>query len=172
MRSPGGDSSEFSEKRRAKINHRDHRGKQRARRHRNKTRESVEGGAEFEDAGADGFDGNGEGEGGGFVEKKDDAVEFAFADAAGKGETDGMEEVAAADFEFLFQFGDDFLETVRGEGGRIEKEQGEMADDVPGSITREGGVGVGGLEDPRGVEFEDEAEEIGEAFARLGVMAK
>ena len=44
----------------------------------------IEGGAEFEDASADGFDGDGEGEGGGFVEEKDDTVEFAFADASPK----------------------------------------------------------------------------------------
>lgn len=62
----------------------------------------VEGRAEFEDAGADGFDGDGEGEAGGFVEEKDYAVEFSIADAAGEGEANGVEEITAADVKFFF----------------------------------------------------------------------
>ena len=81
----------------------------------------VEGGAEFEDTGADGFDGDGKGEGGGFVDEEDDAVEFAFAGASGKGEAEGMEEITAADFEGGFELGDDFLEAVGGEGSGVKK---------------------------------------------------
>ena len=61
------------------------------------------GGAEFQDASAIGLDRNCEGKSCGFVKKKDDAVEFALAGAAGKRETNGMEEVAAADLELFFQ---------------------------------------------------------------------
>ena len=33
-----------------------------------------------------------------------------------------MEEIAAADFQFFFQFGDDFFEALGGERGGIEEE--------------------------------------------------
>src|SRR5882672_10537547 len=63
---------------------------------------SVKGGAKFWDASADGFCGEGEVESGGFVEEEDYAVEFAIADAAGEGEADGMEEIAAAEAAGFF----------------------------------------------------------------------
>jgi len=96
---------------------------------------SIQRGAEFEDAGTDGFYRYGEGEGGGPVEEEDHAVEFAFADAAGECEADGMEEVAAAQAAGFFQMSGDFLEALRGERGGIEEQQGEMADDVAGGIA-------------------------------------
>ena len=98
-------------------------------------RRLVQGRTKFEDTGADGFDGDGEGEGGGCVEEEDYAVEFAFADAAGKSEADGMEEIAAAEAAGFFQVSGDFLEAFRGERSGIEEQQGEMADDVAGGIA-------------------------------------
>ena len=103
----------------------------------------IQGGAEFEDAGADGFYGDGEGEGGGFVEEEDYAVEFAFADAAGERETNGIEEIAAADAAGFLQVCGDFLEALGGERSGFEEQQGEMADDVAGGVTRDGGLGPG-----------------------------
>ena len=76
----------------------------------------IEGGAEFEDAGADGFDRNGERQGGGFVDEKDDAVEFAFAGTARQGEAQGMEKITTAEFEFFLELRDHFLETIGGKG--------------------------------------------------------
>ena len=118
----------------------------------------VEGGAEVEDASADGFDGDGEGECGGFIDEKDDAVKFAFAGTAGEGKADGMKEVAAAEFEFFFELGDHFFKAVGGEGDRIEKEEREKTDDVTSGVSGENGVSFGGSEDLRGVEGEDQAE--------------
>ena len=94
----------------------------------------VEGGAEFKDAGADGFYGGGEGEGGGFVEQEDYAVEFAIADAAGERETNGIEEIAAADATSFLQVRGDFLEALGGEWSGFEEEQGEMTYDVTGGM--------------------------------------
>ncbi len=112
----------------------------------------IQRGAEFENAGADRFYGNREREGGGFVEEEDYAVEFAFADAAGEGEANGIEEIAAADAAGFLQVCGDFLEALGGEGGGLEQEQGEMADDVAGGVTRDGGLGVGGLQDSGGAQ--------------------
>src|SRR5258705_628743 len=84
----------------------------------------VEGGAEFEDAGADGFYGDGEGEGGGFVEEEDYAVEFAFADAACEGEADGMEGVAAGAAAGFFWIGDDLFEAFGVERRGIKEVEG------------------------------------------------
>jgi hypothetical protein len=132
----------------------------------------VEGGAEFEDAGAGGFDRDGEGESGGFVEEEGDAVEFTFTDAASESETDGMEKIAAAEAAGVFQVGDDFLEAFGGEGDGIEEEQREMADYVAGGVAAEGGVGVGGLQDFGGVVVENEAEQIGEGRRGIGEVAQ
>jgi len=110
--------------------------------------------------------------GGGFVEEEGDAVEFAFAGAAGEGETNGMEEIAATEATGFLQMGDDFLEAFGGEGSGLEKEQSEMADDVTGRVARKSGVGVGGLQDLRGVVFEDEAEKMGEAGGIFGEVAE
>jgi hypothetical protein len=83
---------------------------------------SIQGGAEFQDAGAGGFYGSGEREGGGFVEEKDDAIEFAFAGAASQGEANGMEEVAAANVDIDFQLSDELLELLGRERRRVEKQ--------------------------------------------------
>ena len=94
----------------------------------------VEGGAEFEDAGADRFYGGGESQERSFVEEEDYAVEFAFADAAGERETNGMEEVAAADATSFLQVCGDFLEAFGGERSGFEEEQGEMTYDITGGM--------------------------------------
>jgi hypothetical protein len=132
----------------------------------------VEGGAEFEDAGADGFYWDGKGEVGGIVEEEDDAVEFAFAGAAGEREADGMEEVAAAGFEIFLQGGDDLFEALGGEGRRVEEEKGEVTDDVAGGVAGDGGLGVGRGKDLGRVVVEDEAEEVGEGGQVFGVRAE
>ena len=132
----------------------------------------IQRGAEFENAGADGFYGRGKRKDGGFVEEEDDAVELAFADAAGERKTNGIEEIAAADAAGFLQVCGDFLEALGGEGGGLEQEQGEMADDVAGGVTRDGGLGVGGLQDSAGVVVEDGPKEIGKGRAVFGVVAE
>jgi len=47
-----------------------------------------------------------------------------------------------------------------------------MADDVAGGVTRDGGLGLGGLQDFGGVIVEDGTKEIGEGGAVLGVVAE
>jgi hypothetical protein len=114
-------------------------------------KELVEDGAEFEDAGADGFDRDGEGEGCGFVYKENDAIEFAFTGAACEGEAEGVKEVAATEFEFFFEMGDDLLETVGSEGSWVEERKGEFANYVAGGVAGEDGVGFGCLQGMGGV---------------------
>src|SRR3974390_1463465 len=81
--------------------------------------ELVEKGAELEDARADGFDRDGEGERGGRVDEKDDAVEFAFSGTASESETDGVKKVAATNIELFLEQGHDLLEAVGVEGSGI-----------------------------------------------------
>jgi hypothetical protein len=132
----------------------------------------VKSGAEFEDTGTGGFDWDGEGEPGTFVEEEDYAVKFAFADAAGQGEANRIEEIATADPAGFLQVCGDFLKALGGKGSGLEQEQGEMADDVSGGVTRDSGLGVGGLQDSGGVVVEDGPEEIGEGGAVFGIAAK
>src|ERR1700757_368462 len=47
-----------------------------------------------------------------------------------------------------------------------------MADNVAGGVTRDGGLGVGGLQDSGGVIVEDGTKEIGEGGAVFGVVAE
>jgi len=47
-----------------------------------------------------------------------------------------------------------------------------MADDVAGGVARDGGLGVGGLQDFGGVIVEDGTKEIGEGGAVFGVVAE
>ena len=132
----------------------------------------IQRGAEFEDAGADGFYGDSERERSGFVEEEDYAIEFAFPNAASQGKANGIEEIAAADATGFFQVGGDFLEALGGEGNGLEQEQGEMADDVAGGEARDGGLGVGGLQDSGGVVVEYRPKEIGEGGEVFGVVAE
>jgi len=125
--------------------------------------ESVEEGAEFEDAGADGLDREGKRQDGGFVDEEDDTVKFAFTGPAGKSEADRMEEIATANIEFFFQERDDFLEAVGGEKRGIEQEESKFTDDIAGGIAGENGVGFRRLEGARGVIEEDEVQEFAEA---------
>jgi len=106
----------------------------------------VEEGAELENARADGFDREGEGERSGRVNEKDDAVEFAFSGTTGERESDGVKKVAATNIELFFEQGHDFLKAVGVEGSGIEEEKGEFADDVAGGVTGEHCVGFGRLE--------------------------
>lgn len=132
----------------------------------------IQRGAEFDDAGADGFYRRGERQDRGFIKEQDDAIKFAFAGAAGEAETDGMEEIAAADFELFLEFGDDLFETFGGERSGLEEKQCEMADDVAGRVTGERGVGVSGLENFGGVVVKDEAEEVAKPGGSFGVVAQ
>lgn len=132
----------------------------------------IQRGAEFEDAGADGFYWDGERQDRGFIEEQDDAIKFAFASTASEAETDGMEEIAAADFELFLEFADDLFETFGGEWSGLKEKQREMADDVAGRVTGERCVGVSGLENFGGLVVKDEAEEIGEARGSFGVVAE
>jgi hypothetical protein len=125
----------------------------------------VEGGAEFEDALARGLDGRGEGQGGRFIKKKDDAIELAFAGFSGKGEANGMEEIAAAQVGALLHGVDDLLEASGIESGALEKEKGEPADDFARAIAGEDGVAFDALKDGGGVVFQDEPEQGGERVA-------
>jgi hypothetical protein len=59
--------------------------------------QSVESGAEFQDALARGLDGRAEGKTRGFVEKQDHAIEFAFARATSERESNGMKKLATSD---------------------------------------------------------------------------
>ena len=103
----------------------------------------IEGGAEFEDAGADGLYRDGEVERGSLVEQQNDTIEFAFAGAPCEGETQGMKEIAATNFERFFQLSDDLFESIRVEGFGIEKEKTELANDVAGSIACQDSVRFG-----------------------------
>lgn len=103
----------------------------------------VEGGAEFEDAGADGFYQGGERKSSGTVEKEDDAIEFAFTGTAGERKAQGVKKVPAANLESLFQVSDDILESIGIEWPRIEKEERELANDIARGVTSEDGVGIG-----------------------------
>jgi len=47
-----------------------------------------------------------------------------------------------------------------------------MADDVAGGVARDGGLGVGGLQDFLGVVVEDGTKEIGESGAVFGVVPR
>jgi len=132
----------------------------------------IQRGTEFEDARADGFYGGGEGESGGLVEEEDDAVEFAFADAAGQREANGMEEIAAADAAGFLQIGGDFLKAFGGEGRGFENEQGEMTDDVAGGVTRDASLGTGRLQNLGGIVVEDGTQEVGEGGAVFGVVSE
>ncbi len=80
----------------------------------------IQGGAEFDDALAGGFYGGGEVGGSGFVEEQDDAIEFAFAGAAGETEAHGLKKLAAADIQVCFHFVDQFAKAITGEWLRIE----------------------------------------------------
>ena len=95
---------------------------------------SIEGRTEFEDAGADGFDRDGEGQSGGIVEKQDDPVEFAFAGATRESKPEGMEEIAATNLESFFKVSHNVLEAVGVERLRVEKEESELADDLAGGV--------------------------------------
>ena len=77
----------------------------------------IEGRAEFEDAGADGFDRDGEREGGGFVDEKDDAVEFARLDKNKDGFIDKGE--AAMEPKLLGKW----VEVDTNKDGKISKEE-------------------------------------------------
>ena len=54
----------------------------------------------------------------------------------------------------------------------IKEKEGQMADDVAGGVARDGGLGLGGLQDFGGVIVEDGTKEIGEGGAVFGVVAE
>ena len=133
---------------------------------------SIQGGTEFEDAGADAFYGSGERQESGLVEEQDYTVEFAFASAACQGKADGIEEIAAADATGFLQVGGNFLEALGSEWSGFEEQQREMTDDLAGGVTRDGGLGIGRLQDFGSVVVENGTQEIGEGRAVFGVVAE
>ena len=80
----------------------------------------IQGSAEFDDALAGGFYAGGEVGGSGFVEEQDDAIEFAFASAAGEREAHGLKKLAAADIQLCFHLVDQFATAIAGQWLRIE----------------------------------------------------
>ena len=64
----------------------------------------IQGGAEFDDALAGGFYGDREVGGSGFVEEQDDAIEFAFAGAAGESRGARFEKARGRGYPGLFSF--------------------------------------------------------------------
>jgi hypothetical protein len=133
---------------------------------------SIEGRTEFEDASADGFDRDGEGQHRGIVEKQDDPVEFAFAGATRESKPEGMEEIAATNLESFFKVSHNVLEPVGVERLRVEKEESELADDVAGGVTSEDRVGIRRPHDARGVIGKDQLKQISEADEVVGMVAE
>ena len=103
----------------------------------------VESGTEFYDALARGFYRGGEICGGGFVEEKNYALEFAFAGAAGEGQANGLKEFAAANVQMGFHFVNENAKGVAGKRRGIKKQRGQLAKSVACRIAGECGVGVG-----------------------------
>src|SRR3974390_1675767 len=133
---------------------------------------SIEGRTEFEEAGAAGFDRDGEGQSGGIVGKQDGPVEFAFAGATRESKPEGMEEIAATNLESFFKVSHNILEAVGVERLRVEKEEGELADDVAGGVTSEDRVGIRRPHDLRGVIGKDQLKQISEADEIVGMVAE
>ena len=104
-------------------------------------RHLIEGGAEFEDAGADRFHRDGEPLNGGMVEKQDDAIEFAITGASCQNQAEWVEKIPAANLESLFEISHDFFEPVGVERLWIQKKS-KLADDVAGGVTGEDSLGI------------------------------
>jgi hypothetical protein len=124
---------------------------------------SIEGGAEFPDALARGFDGDDEGKSSGFVEKQDDAIEIALAGAASKRQADRMKEFAAPKTHEVFQYDDDLFESLRGKRNAIEQHERKLPHHVASGVTREDGVALNVGENGARVVVKNQMQSIGES---------
>jgi len=83
-----------------------------------------------------------------------------------------MEQIAAANFEGLFQVRNHVFEAVGIEWCGIEQEESELADHVARGVAGEDGVSFDRLQDPSGVVLENELKETGEAGKIDGMRAE
>src|SRR5712692_3970804 len=109
---------------------------------------------------------------GGFIQKQNHAVEFAFAGAPGQRQPDGMKQLAPANVETVLQFGNDLLESVGSQRYPIQKQKRKLAQHVARRVARQHHMGVDARQNLRRFVMEDQAEEAAERASVCGMSAE